>query len=79
MAVGLVVVAILQVRTAATGLIGAVREAAGTLRPLGEELAEELAVASTELEALGERERGSGAQPADAYTGDRRLAGHDFR
>lgn len=60
MALGVVVVAALQVRTAGAALFDAVQEAVVELRPLGEELTGELAVTTAELESLRERGRERG-------------------
>lgn len=71
LAVAGVVVAVLQVRTAAQALLTAVHRAESRLRPLLSELEDELAVASTEVEALTQRRaQTSGVEPPlVAYTG----------
>lgn len=72
----MVVVAALQLKTVLGRLVDAVRRAFGRLGPLGEELRDEVAVTSTELEALGERRDDPGERRPDqgdaaslAYTG----------
>ncbi|HVM15627.1 MAG TPA: hypothetical protein VM287_15030 [Egibacteraceae bacterium] len=75
LAAAMVVVAALQLKTVVGGLADAVRRTVDRLAPLGEELAEEVAVTSTELQALGERRdtgqggAGQGEPTPLAYTG----------
>lgn len=69
LAVAMVVVAALHVRRTAGALVHAVQRAAERLAPLSEELVDEIAVTSAELEALGERRNDEGEQASLAYTG----------
>lgn len=67
--VAMVVVAALQLRTTGGALRAAVQRAIGRLGPLGEELRDEIAVTTAELDALGARRSDEGEGTALAYTG----------
>lgn len=69
LAVAMVVVAALQLRTTAGALVGAARAAIERLGPLTEELRDEMAVTSAELDALAQRRDDEGEQASLAYTG----------
>lgn len=67
--VAMVVIAALQLKTTAGALRASVQRAVGRLTPLGEELLDEIAVTSAELDALGARRSDEGEADALAYTG----------
>lgn len=69
LAVAMVVVAALQLWTTAGALRGAVRRANERLAPLGEELRDEIAVTTAELDALGARRSDEVEEIPLAYTG----------
>lgn len=67
MTAGVAVIAVLQVRSAATGLASAVSRAADALRPLAAELGEEVAVTGREVEALAAQKGAGRTGPARVH------------